>query len=104
MPVPISAKFIHCSGQEGHSSFCVKTNRSSATPRGEFLASQLALMCLWVPTMSEMKATLVASGFEIFKSTFFYDPPIEARHKTPGDWVFGSVKQLLWALYLGLNC
>jgi SAM-dependent methyltransferase len=49
---------------------------------------------LWVPTITQMNTMLAASGFEILKSTFFYDPPFESW-RNPGDWIFGGVKQLL---------
>lgn len=66
----------------------------------QVLGKPKAPTCLWVPTMNEMRAMLVASGFEIFRSTYFYDPPVESW-RTAQDWLFGSIQQLLSASHLG---
>lgn len=49
---------------------------------------------LWVPPPSEVTDLLAREGFEVLRSTYFYDPPFDGW-RNPGDWVFGPVEQLL---------
>jgi SAM-dependent methyltransferase len=49
---------------------------------------------LWVPSQAEVQSVLAEAGFVVIDSTYFYDPPFEGW-KNFGDWVFGSIEQLL---------
>jgi SAM-dependent methyltransferase len=49
---------------------------------------------LWVPPLAEQRALLAREGFEVVRSTYFYDPPLEGW-RNPGDWLVGAAEQLL---------
>lgn len=49
---------------------------------------------LWVPPMADQRALLAREGFDVVRSTYFYDPPFEGW-RNPGDWLFGTAEQFL---------
>ncbi len=58
---------------------------------------------LWLPRQADMEELLRAEGFEILERSSFYDPPV-AGWKNAGDWLYGSVEQLLCLLRIRAAC
>jgi len=59
-----------------------------------FLGREREPTKLWILSQPDMKAFLSGRGFEVERSTYFYDPPF-GGWKNIGDWAVGSIEQLL---------
>jgi SAM-dependent methyltransferase len=49
---------------------------------------------LWVRSQEQYRSLLKETGFEVVKSTYFYDPPF-GGWKNVGDFWFGAIEQVL---------
>jgi ubiquinone/menaquinone biosynthesis C-methylase UbiE len=48
---------------------------------------------LWIASMSDARALVSEAGFEIIRSTYFYDPPF-VSWRNVGDWFVGTIEQI----------